>query len=629
MKNQMKHILTVCMLASMFLNVAAYAEVFTEAVVSDGADMIYVAGNPDFYPIEYYNSDTKQYEGLMPSVLAEISQRTGIDFTYLHNDSTWEVLGKNSQVELISAYNNNLGKPFVKAYKSVFSATPQGETIDIGWGFTKLADRKLIDAMHEAMQSISQQQINGYLLSSAQVKQRDAAVIPLFVLCGILTAAIILVFVIKISKLKKQHEKDKLTDPETGMGNLRYLEKCFDGFVSDQNRALYYLAYIAVDRDYLQSYHGSVSFEDSIKYGAQVLTESCENGGFAARAGESGFAFAFAAHNADDAEKRIDEVMVKLNKHKIREELDAEPYFYTAYYGLKNTDRNISVILIDLKRNCNALVGGEVKTILCDVSMLRRAEENKKLLENILEGLKNNEFKLYLQFIVSNKTKKIVSAEALSRWDSPKLGLVTPGRYIRALEDSGHITQLEYYMFRECCRQLEKWQGTVFEGITISCNFARVTLSAADFTEKIKKIADRYKFDKTKLVIEITEDTMEKNFERAIDNIRQCKAMGFKIALDDMGTGYTSFSNLCDYPIDTVKIDREILLKATTKRGRGLFEGIIALAHSIGVKTVCEGVETEEQKQFVDATDCDMIQGWYYSRVLPIKEGEEFAKNYL
>jgi len=136
-------------------------------------------------------------------------------------------------------------------------------------------------------------------------------------------------------------------------------------------------------------------------------------------------------------------------------------------------------------------------------------------------------------------------------------------------------------------------------------------------------------FEKRKLIIEITEDAIEKNRDVAMSNISKCKKMGFRIALDDMGSGYTSLINLCEYPIDIVKIDRDILLKTDKPNGRALFAGIVALAHSLGLSVVCEGVETEEQNSLVESTDCDYIQGWYYSRALPDSEAEKFAREYV
>ena len=252
----------------------------------------------------------------------------------------------------------------------------------------------------------------------------------------------------------------------------------------------------------------------------------------------------------------------------------------------------------------------------------------KEMTESILNGLQKNEFKMYLQFIVDSKTKKIVSAEALSRWDCPKKGIVGPVNYIGHMESAGLISEHDFYMFELACRQLEKWRDTEYKDISISCNFTRITLSEEDFIDKLKAIAQRYKFDKSNLAIEITEDVIEKDRESAKRNVRLCKELGFRIYLDDLGSGYTSLSNLCDYPIDVVKIDRDILLKTNTKRGKDLFSGIIALVHRMNISAICEGVETEEQNTLVSQSDCDYIQGWYYAKALPLEECEVFVGNY-
>ena len=113
-----------------------------------------------------------------------------------------------------------------------------------------------------------------------------------------------------------------------------------------------------------------------------------------------------------------------------------------------------------------------------------------------------------------------------------------------------------------------------------------------------------------------------------MNNITKAKEYGFRIALDDIGSGYTSFISLCEYPIDVVKIDRQILLLAGAEKGKKLFMGIVSLAHYLNLKVVCEGVETEEQNQLVSESDCDYIQGWYYTKALPEKDAEDFARNY-
>ena len=218
----------------------------------------------------------------------------------------------------------------------------------------------------------------------------------------------------------------------------------------------------------------------------------------------------------------------------------------------------------------------------------------------------------------------------MSRWIKADGEIVFPGKYIPLMERSGVITKLDYYMFEKTCQKLDAWYGTDFGEFSISCNFTRSTISEEDFVAKLKDITDRYSFDKSKLIIEITEDSIERNLDVAIKNILRVKELGFSVALDDIGCGYTSLVNLCEYPIDIVKVDREILLMAANgERGKKLFYGIISLAHYLNLKVVCEGVETEEQNAFIYETDCDCIQGWYYFKGLSEASAEKAAKEYM
>ena len=228
---------------------------------------------------------------------------------------------------------------------------------------------------------------------------------------------------------------------------------------------------------------------------------------------------------------------------------------------------------------------------------------------------------MFLQFIVRGKDGTVWAAEAVSRWDHPRKGLLYPGSYIELLEAEGTITELDFSIFQEVCRQLERWQA---EGrqLRISCNFARITIGRESFVQQIKEISERYVFDHARLILEITEDAMELNKETAFSNISQCKEMVFLIALDDAGSGFSSFADLRDYPIDIVKIDRSILNAAVTQRGVALLRGIAALVHNLEMKVLCEGAETQAQTDLLREIGCDYIQGYYFYRPLPLKEAE-------
>ena len=591
---------------------------------------IYVAGNPDNYPVEFYDKDKKEYCGIIPDMLGIISERSGVDFVYINGNKTDKnAMGENLQVEIVSSSVPDSSLPYYKDYLELVSVEKDGETVKSGLVFTSLADDELILKTKAAANEISEDVKSGIYLSYAVESSKINyfwLIISLFA-CLLLIIAVVLL-ILRIKRIRKENAVDKMTDSETGMGNLQFFKYHFRYTISDISRSLYYVSYIILDSSYLRSYHGDSSFEDVLKYTASVLSEYTGDREISARITENGFAFAFQSTNDDDARKRLTEIMNRLNSFEDMKEKNNKLVFHSAVYHLGSSDRNCEILLFNLRKNCNKIFGTEKQIVYCDTHSMNIIQEEKKITESILKGFENNEFKMYLQFIVDNKTKQIVSAEALSRWDSREKGLISPGKYIENMEMAGLISKHDFYMFELVCRQLEKWKDTEFNNITLSCNFTRITLSEANFIDKLRMISNSFIFDKSKLAIEITEDAMEKNRETATKNVRLCKELGFKVYLDDLGSGYTSLANLCDYPIDVVKIDRDILLKTEIEKGKDLFTGIIALAHSLNIKVICEGVETAEQNTLVSSSACDFVQGWYYSKALPLEECESFIDKY-
>ena len=606
----------------------AFAEVITTNQTEGYADYVYVAGDPDNYPVEYYDKDAKAYRGIIPEMLSKISDISDIDFVYINGDKTdKDTMGENLQVDIVSSADGV--DVYGKGYLDIVSYESDGKVKKYGLAFTQLADDSMIAQMKTAINAISDDEKNGIFLSYAS----ESTGINYILLIGatillLILIAFVLLLAVHIKRMKEKNEIDRMTDYETGMGNLQFFKYHFRYTISDESRSLYYIAYIILDSSYLRSYHGESSFEDVLKYTASILSEHTGDREISARITENGFAYAFQSNNDADAELRLTEVMNKLNGFENMKEKSNKLVFHSAMYHLAVADKNCEILLFNLRKNCNKIFGTDRQLICCDIHAMNSIQEEKKITESILKGFENNEFKMYLQFIVDNKSKRIVSAEALSRWDSPSKGLIGPSKYIENMEMAGLISRHDFYMFELACLQLEKWKETAFENITLSCNFTRITLSEENFIDKLSMISNSYSFDKSKIAIEITEDAMEKDRKTATENVTRCKELGFRVYLDDLGSGYTSLENLCDYPIDVVKIDRDILLKTESEKGKDLFTGIVALAHSLNIKVICEGVETEEQNTLVSSSDCDFIQGWYYSKALPLEECETFIKNH-
>jgi EAL domain-containing protein (putative c-di-GMP-specific phosphodiesterase class I) len=196
------------------------------------------------------------------------------------------------------------------------------------------------------------------------------------------------------------------------------------------------------------------------------------------------------------------------------------------------------------------------------------------------------------------------------------------------MEDEGTVFELDLYMFEKTCKQLAEWKEKGID-IVLSSNFDRTTIGNPNFMSRIKEIVERYDFDPKNFILEITENSLEKDKKTAYENISFCKSLGFGIALDDVGSGYTSFSDFRDYPVDVMKISRVIISGATDPSGVALLQSIIRLAHNLNIQVLCEGVETEEQFELLKELGCSFYQGYFFYKHMPVEEARRIVqKNY-
>ena len=590
---------------------------------------IAVAGHTDYFPLEYYDKSTQSFDGVMPRILKLVSQKTGLHFTYLDDPRSQTELANEGVAELVSAYIVGSNYAFAHEKMTALSYTVNERTVNVGFAFTPQMDERTVALIENAVSEIAEDEINGILLDIEQAKTTgvDLPMIMVFSICVLFLFAALLLFA-RLEKTKTELNEIRLTDAETGIGNLAFFEQRFKELFEKGECLNYHVAYIIVDHNVLQLQQGDSVLSDAAAYAAGEMKASVIEGDFFARITESGFAYAFQADDSEAAEKRMGMLLRRLNTLNDRAGNKAKPAFFASYYQLTEDDSNVGLLLFNLRRNCNTILGTDKIFIACNAEDMNSTIEEQKLMGEIDRGLRNREFEPYLQFVVDNKSQKIVSAEILSRWNNPNQGLLLPGRYIGALEAAGRINELDYYMFEQACLLLHKWRDTDLDDISVSCNFTRMTLSDENFVARIRDISARYVFEHRKLIMEMTEDTIETNREAVTENVQACKNMGFRIALDDMGSGYTSLTNLCEYPVDVVKLDRDILLKVQETLQKSLIDGLVALVHRLDKRVICEGVENAVHEALIKASECDYIQGWYYSKPLPVEESERFYRDY-
>jgi EAL domain-containing protein (putative c-di-GMP-specific phosphodiesterase class I)/GGDEF domain-containing protein len=280
--------------------------------------------------------------------------------------------------------------------------------------------------------------------------------------------------------------------------------------------------------------------------------------------------------------------------------------------------------------------GGEVINFTQPImeSLTRKIVINQLLHSAII----NNEFSLVFQPKYDTLTSRIAGAEVLIRWTTPQLGAVSPAEFISVAEEFGHMASITNWVFRKTCRHAKVWQDKGLTNIAFAVNVPALQLYDLSFVADLKNAADEEGFPLEKIDVELTETMLVENAALASVALENMQRHNMRIAIDDFGTGYSSLSYLAHLPIDYLKIDRSFILNTPQdEKSKGIVSTIISMGKSLGLKVIAEGVETEEQYEFLKFLGCDQIQGYYFSKPLPpeefsnllLKEKEEALKSEL
>ncbi len=251
---------------------------------------------------------------------------------------------------------------------------------------------------------------------------------------------------------------------------------------------------------------------------------------------------------------------------------------------------------------------------------MTKSVAGKLTLENQLrQALDNGEFVLHYQPKVNLASGKITSAEALIRWNDPRTGLVPPGRFIPILEETGLIYEVGRWALRQAIEDYLRWRAAGLPVVRIAVNVSPLQLRNRSFIDDVRSAIGVDAQAAAGLELEITESLIMENVQHSIATLQAMRDMRLSIAIDDFGTGFSSLSYLSKFPIDTLKIDRSFVIDMTAgPQGLALVSTIISLAHSLKLKVVAEGVETEEQQGLLRLLNCDEMQGYLFSKPVPV-----------
>ena len=507
----------------------------------------------------------------------------------------------------------------------------KGENTIYCIGFTEITSPELIGKIRNAFSEISEEEKMGFLLANSNnnpdvsnknrlIKIIILSISFLIVICGFL--AVIAV------KRKKHSNQDSMIDELTGIGNAEYYNYAFEQLLSRQSKNLYAVVYLAYEVEKISIECGEKTIKEIESYAAAHLNSKIASAEYLARINDGVFVMLIQAPTEKECASKMFEVVDSLNLYLQGFYPNMANAFRAGVSRLcEHPDCNAETAFYNAKQGYFAALRSNTSVVITCENHLTQSRRQEKLRKDVANAVTDGEFRVYLQFINENKSKKICGAEALSRWQNKEYGILRPHEYIDVLKETEQIIAHDYKMFSAVCRQLEAWCAEPYKQLFLTCNFARTSLSQNDFFDRISEISSDYKFDRSRLVLEITEDSIAENSQAVSENISKCRRAGFKIAIDDMGAGFSSFADLYDNEIDLVKIDGEFIASCTSERRQTMLSNIITLVHESGAKILCEGVENLEQADFLDKINCDMMQGFYFSKILPLVECEKFLKN--
>lgn len=357
------------------------------------------------------------------------------------------------------------------------------------------------------------------------------------------------------------------------------------------------------------------------KLGERIHKLVSETGGLACRFDSNGF-YIYLPHN-EALQDKLSERIVRLNDYLNDGNISIRMGVYIDDMSGLNMDQRFD----RARLACNKL--RHSYTTCFDVyneELHSKELHEERLIGDMEKALSEKQFKVFYQpkYKISGEQPILTSAEALIRWFHPEFGMVSPGEFIPLFEDNGLIQKLDRFVWTEAAAQIKRWKDEFGVYIPVSVNVSRVDIFNPMLGSILTDLVNINGFAPEKMLLEITESAYTDNSQEIIDTVNKLRKNGFKIEMDDFGSGYSSLNMLTSLPIDALKLDMKFIKNITedTKACR-LVEIMIQIARLLEVPVIAEGVETKEQMELLKSIGCDIIQGYYFSKPLP---PEEFSK---
>ncbi len=424
----------------------------------------------------------------------------------------------------------------------------------------------------------------------------------------------------KLKKLMNQHTNQ---DTITGYGNFtRFIDNAKNMLMYDDRH--YAIGYIDVSNfKSINDYYGRVQGDGVLKTVADRINDLVMPDGIFSRRFADRFVFMVDYLDITSLAYIVDTYLSEMDyrieglEEVVRIKCNCGIYEVTDHK--ERIEEMIDKAAIATKLSKNSI--STAVTIL-DKQVSNDIMRNQEITYKMNSAYNNKEFVVYIQPKVSMINGKIVGGEALIRWMSPEEGMIPPIRFIPLFEENGFVTKLDFYVLNQVCEIINRRKQNGNRLVPISVNQSRLHVYDSLYINKLIKTIDKYEIDKSDIIFEVTESAFTENVQDMIDLVNRMVQMGYNVSMDDFGCGYSSLNMLNQLPICELKLDKQFIDDESPK-SRYIIKSIVGLSHGLGISIVCEGVETFEQVKFLQQVGCDIAQGYYYAKPMPMDEFEK------
>ncbi|ERM43154.1 EAL domain-containing protein [Clostridioides difficile] len=503
-------------------------------------------------------------------------------------------------------------------------------------GVSNKTDPILVSILNKSIDKITEEELSDCIYSNTIDKPYKVPFGVIFKEYSIqIISFVCILFLIAIkyiiyNKKKKEDYLRKIayTDPLTGADSIDKFKINSNKLFAKNNPEEYALFYIDVDKfKYINDMFGYDMGNDTLIHISNTIASELKEDEIFARVSADHFVLLIKYKTDDDIKTRLNNIYnkvqilsnPKINYYKLI--LDC------GIYKISKSDNDINTIMDRANTARKTIKGGHKNSFaFYDKEMHKKILKEKEIENSMVDALNNGEFIVYFQPKYSLSDYQIIGAEALVRWDNPQKGLIPPIEFIPVFERNGFIVNIDFYVFEEVCKKIREWMDEGQKVVPISVNLSRMHFVNSNFIEKFKLIVDKYKIPTRLIELELTETAVLDNIEGLLDTMNNLKEKGFVISMDDFGTGYSSLNLLKELPVDILKLDRAFFTeKDESNNEKIVISNVIKMAKELKMKVISEGVETISQVEFLKQIGCDMVQGYLFSKPMPVKEFEKIA----